>query len=68
MRLFGKRPGEVAAARESVVGILGQRGGEHRVQRREFGSCAGQRWWCCVEVVADDDGGIGAWKQRSAGE
>jgi hypothetical protein len=36
---FGEGAGEVGAAREAVVRILGQRGSQNWVERGEFRSC-----------------------------
>ena len=65
---FGDGTGEVGAACEPVVRILGQRGSQNWVERGEFGSYVGEgrRW--CVEVAADDDCGVGVREQLRPGQ
>ena len=68
LRLFGQHPGEVAAPREAVVGILGESSSQHGVDCGQFRSCVGQEWRRHVEVAADDDGGIGVREQLRTGQ
>ena len=67
-RRRGQGTGEVAAACESIIGILGQRSSQNRVERGEFGSCVGQGCGLRVEVAADHDGGIGVSKRWCPGQ
>jgi hypothetical protein len=57
--LLCQRACEVCSPREWVLGILGERHFEHKVERCEFGTSVreGRRWR--VEVATDDDGSIG---------
>jgi hypothetical protein len=64
----GERAGEVGAPLETVLGILGQRLGQHRVESRRLGALSGDRGRRRGQVLADDDRRVGVLKRRSTGQ
>ena len=60
--------GEVGAPRVAVVGLLGQRLGEHRAEADQFGALCADRGWLGGQVLADHDRRVGVLERRHPGE